>query len=198
MGFGAKVKGFLGSPTPTFSRVKQDTLGDAVKYILIWTPIYGVLLGLIFLATLDIIAGIYGMSGVLLPLLTWLHGMGFLIVPIIVGYMVVGGIVGLFIGSAWTHLWVYLLGGREGFTQTFKAVAYGATPSYAFGWIPFVGGIVGSIWAIVLTIIGIRELHGITTGRAVGAYLLAVFIPGVIITFIIIFIIIMRVAPLSG
>lgn len=198
MGFGAKVKGFLGSPTSTFSRVKQDTLGDAVKYILIWIPIYGVLLSLIFLATFDVIAGMYGMSGVLLPLLTWLHGMGFLIVPIIIGYTIVGGIVGLFVGGAWTHLWVYLLGGREGFTQTFKAVAYGATPSYAFGWIPFVGLIAGPIWALVLNIIGIRELHGITTGRAVGAYLLAVFIPGVVIAFIIVLIIIMRVAVLFG
>jgi hypothetical protein len=195
MGFGAKVKGFLGSPTPTFSRVKQDTLGDAVKYTLIWLVISGALLGLTFVPTLDVIAGMFG---AVLPLLTWLHSIGFLVIPVMVGYMVVGGIASLFIGSAWTHLWVYLLGGREGYAQTFKALAYGATPSYAFGWIPFVGGIVGSIWAIVLTIIGIRELHGITTGRAVGAYLLAVFIPGVIITFIIIFIIIMRVAALSG
>ena len=195
MGFGTKVKGFLDSPTPTFGRVKQDTLGDAVKYTLIWLVISGALLGLTFVPTLDVIAGMFG---AVLPLLTWLHSIGFLVIPVMVGYMVVGGIASLFIGSAWTHLWVYLLGGREGFTQTFKAVAYGATPSYAFGWIPFVGLIAGSIWALVLNIIGIRELHGITTGRAVGAYLLAIFIPGVIITFIIIFIIIMRVAPLSG
>ena len=194
MGFGAKVKGFLGSPTATFGGVKQDTLGDALKYILIWLAIYGALSGLIFAATFDVIAGMFG---VLLPFPTWLHGMGFLVVPVMVGYMIVGGIVGLFVSSAWTHLWVYLLGGREGYTQTFKALAYAATPSYAFGWIPFVGWIAGSIWALVLSIIGIRELHGISTGRAVGAYLLGVFI-AVVITLIIIFIIIMRFVILSG
>ena len=42
-----------------------------------------------------------------------------------------------------------------------------------FGIIPIVGGFIASIYALVLHIIGLREAHEITTGRAA----LAVFIP---------------------
>jgi len=180
MGFGGKVKGFLGSPSATFGAVKLDTLGDALKYALIWFVIFGAVFGIIFALAFGLISG---MIGLLFPLPGWLVGVGLLLIPIMVGFMVVAGIVGIFIGGAWTHLWLYLLGGREGYTQTVKALAYGATPSYVIGWVPFVG-FAGAIWAIVVTIIGLRELHGITTGRAVGAYLLAAFIPLVIILII--------------
>ena len=177
MSFGGKVKGFLGSPTATFGAVKQDTLGDALKYALIWFVVFGAVFGIIFALAFGLISG---MIGLLFPLPGWLPAVGLLLVPIMIGFMVVGGIVGIFIGGAWTHLWVYLLGGREGYTQTVKALAYGATPSYVIGWVPFVG-FAGAIWALVVQIIGLRELHAITTGRAVGAYLLAAFIPLVIV-----------------
>jgi len=178
MSFGGKVKGFLGSPTATFGAVKQDTLGDALKYALIWFVIFGAVFGIIFALSFGLISG---MIGLLFPLPGWLVGVGLLLIPIMIGFMIVAGIVGIFIGGAWTHLWVYVFGGREGYTQTVKALAYGATPSYVVGWVPFVGPPVGGIWALVVEIIGLRELHGITTGKAVGAYLLAVFIPLVIV-----------------
>ena len=73
-------------------------------------------------------------------------------------------------------------------------MAYGATPAYLVGWVPFVVwlgldligaavliGALVSIWALVVTIIGLRELHGITTGRAVAACLLLVVLVLVII-----------------
>ncbi len=181
MSFGGKVKGFLGSPIATFGALKQDTLGGAVKYALIWLLIFGAIFGIIFAVAFGLIAGIIGMF-VRIP--GWVYGLGPVLIPVTIGFAVVGGIVGLFVGGAWTHLWVYLLGGRQGYTQTFKALAYGATPSYALGWIPYVGGLVGGIWALVLHIIGLRQLHDITTGRAVGAYLLAMFIPLVILIII--------------
>jgi len=177
MGFGGKVKGFLGRPTSTFGEVKPDTLGDALKYALIWLVIFGAVFGIIFALAFGLISG---MIGLLFPVPGWLVGVGFLLIPIMMGFMIVAGIAGLFIGGAWTHLWVYLLGGREGYTQTVKALAYGATPSYVIGWVPFVG-FAGAIWALVVQIIGLRELHGMTTGRAVGAYLLAAFVPLVIV-----------------
>jgi hypothetical protein len=35
----------------------------------------------------------------------------------------------------------------------------------------------GGIWSLVLFILGVRELHGISTNRALGAVILAVMIP---------------------
>ena len=71
----------------------------------------------------------------------------------------------------YTHIWVWLLGGREGITETWKAVIYASTPSLLFGWIPVVGFVMW-VWSLVLTIIGIRELQQMTTTRAVLAVLI--------------------------
>ena len=63
----------------------------------------------------------------------------------------VGGAFGL-----WLHLWVFLVGGRNGVGQTIKAVMYGATPSCLLCWIPIVG-IIAGIWATFMaTMIGQR------------------------------------------
>jgi len=39
--------------------------------------------------------------------------------------------------------------------------------------VPVLGSIAGYVWGIVLDVIGLRETHGITTGKS----LLAVFLP---------------------
>ena len=64
-------------------------------------------------------------------------------------------------------------------TQTFKALMYGATPSLLLGWIPFIN-FLALIWALIVEIIGIRQLHEISTGRAVAAVILAIIIPLVV------------------
>ena len=85
------------------------------------------------------------------------------------------------IGSLWMHIWVYVCGGRKGVGQTIKSMAYGYVPTFLFGWIPFVG-VIFSIWTLAVQIIGFRQLHEISTGRAVLAYLLgAIIIPGIIV-----------------
>jgi hypothetical protein len=70
-----------------------------------------------------------------------------------------------------THLFVLAFGGKKGYGNTIKAFAYGYTPVFLFGWLPFVG-MLFPVWALVLYIIGIRQLHQISTGRAIGAVLL--------------------------
>ena len=69
--------------------------------------------------------------------------------------------------------------------ETEKAVIYGTTPFFLLGWIPVIGMIIGGIWAIILTIIGLRELHQITTGKALLAYVLALVIIFVILLLIV-------------
>jgi len=44
------------------------------------------------------------------------------------------------------------------------------------GWIPFIGGIIGFMWSLVVSILGVRELQEISTAKAVIAVILAVVI----------------------
>lgn len=55
--------------------------------------------------------------------------------------------------------------------QTIKAGMYGSTPSLLFGWIPVIEFIV-LIWSLVAEIIGIRQLHELTTWKAVSVVIL--------------------------
>lgn len=177
-GFIEKAKGFLLSPTETLRAVRPDTLGDCLKYALIWFVIFGALFGIIFAVMFTVFLAMLP-----IPLPGWLAGLGLGLAGLIFVMVILFGIVGLIIGGAWQHLWVYVCGGRKGYTQTVKALAYGATPSFVLGWIPFLG-IIGAIWAIVVTILGLRELHEISTGRAVAAYLLSIVMLWVILAIV--------------
>jgi len=86
--------------------------------------------------------------------------------------ILVVGIIAAFIGGLWTHIWVYLVGGRRGVAQTIKAVMYGSTPSFLLGFLP---------WALIVQVIGIRQLQELSTGRAILALILAIIIPAIII-----------------
>jgi hypothetical protein len=184
MGFARKLRGFLGNPTTTFGAAKVDTLWDALKYALICLVIFGICTGLILGALVHLYFGIGEWLFADLPGYLGPAGSGYwLVVPIVIGLSIVSGLLFIFIGGAWIHLWVYLLGGRRGhgYMRTVKALIYGATPGYLVGWVPFIGAFVGGFWALVLTIIGLRALHGITTGRVVAACLLPIVIVLVIV-----------------
>lgn len=60
---------------------------------------------------------------------------------------------------------------RGSLERTLRMVCYSRSPA-VFSLIPFIGPFVGAIWSFVLQIIGIREVHKTTTGRAVATKLL--------------------------
>src|SRR4051812_19589345 len=74
--------------------------------------------------------------------------------------------IGLFIGAGILHLLVMVIVGsrNSGFEATFRVVAYAAVTSLV-SWIPFIGAIL-SLYGIYLGIVGIREVHNTTTGKA--------------------------------
>ncbi|MBD0354497.1 MAG: YIP1 family protein, partial [Rubrobacteraceae bacterium] len=85
--------------------------------------------------------------------------------------------IGLFIGAGILHLLVMLIVGsrNSGFEATFRVVAYSAVTSLV-SWIPYIGGLL-SLYGIYLGIVGIREVHNTTTGKAA----LVVLIPAAVI-----------------
>jgi len=168
LSFGEKVKGFLGAPVNTFNNVEAEALGSALKYFTIWVVVYAILRTIIFYTVerrvFHTLWDLLGLSDA--PLYLYHFD------PVIFALLaVLGAFAGLFISGLWTHLFVRAFGGRKGYANTIKAFAYGYTPVFMFGWLPFVGMLL-SIWALVLNIIGIRQLHRISTGRAIGAVIL--------------------------
>jgi hypothetical protein len=88
--------------------------------------------------------------------------------------------IGLFIFSGILHLLVMLIVGsrNSGFEATFRVLAYSAVTSLV-SWIPFIGWIL-SLYGIYLGIVGIREMHNTTTGKAA----LVVLIPAAVVLLI--------------
>ena len=84
----------------------------------------------------------------------------------------IGGAIGLFILAGIAHLLVMLFVGSEnsGFGSTFRVVSY-ASVSSLVSWIPFIGGLLG-LYGLYLSVVGIREMHSTTTGRAALVVLL--------------------------
>jgi len=161
-----KIKGVLFHPTETFAGdIRNDTLKDTLIYLLILVAIFTVLAGVIMLVGVSAYAG----------LLTGIAAGGLSIIALIPLLFFVG-LLGTIIFAVYMHIWVYLVGGREGITETWKAVIYAATPSLLLGWIPVIGFVMG-VWSLVLTIIGIRELQQMSTGKAA----LAVIIGGLVL-----------------
>ncbi|MEW6530091.1 MAG: YIP1 family protein [Thermodesulfobacteriota bacterium] len=81
--------------------------------------------------------------------------------------------IGLFIWSALVHGSLLALGGAHSrFQATFRVVCYSGVTSL-FSLIPVIGAIVGGLWDLCLSGIGLRETHRTSTGRAFGAVLIA-------------------------
>nr|QNO58309.1 hypothetical protein IGEJHNFM_00025 [Methanosarcinales archaeon ANME-1 ERB7] len=178
LSIGERIKGFLFSPSETFDASKEDSLGDAFKYYIVILLILAVLVAIIGAVAFQLIWGRF--AAFLPPDAPSLAGMGPLLAVAIFIAVLVGGIIGAFIDGLWIHLWVYIVGGRNGVGQTIKAVLYGATPYCLLGWIPIVN-FIAEIWMIIVAILGVRQLHEISTGKAVLAVILAIIIPAIII-----------------
>jgi len=78
----------------------------------------------------------------------------------------------MFVYSAILNFLLVLVGGAKcGFEGSFKVVAYSHAASL-LSFIPFVGGLAGMIWQLVIQTIGLKEIHGITYLRLFAAGLI--------------------------
>jgi hypothetical protein len=86
----------------------------------------------------------------------------------------IGGAIAQFIFAAIAHLLVMLFveGGNSGYEATFRVVCYISVTSLV-NWIPIIGGLV-ALYALYLAVVGIREMHATTTGRAALVVLLPI------------------------
>ncbi len=152
-----KAKSFITEPSKAFKKEGKTSFGEAFKYLLVLGIINAVLGGLIagaILGPLGIVGAIVG----------------------IYILMVVGSLV----GGLLLHVFACIVGAKKGIEQTFKALFFGQTPVLLLGWIPVIGWVM-SIWGIVLSIIGLKELHKISLFKAILAYVLLIVVVMVVI-----------------
>jgi hypothetical protein len=158
-----KVQGFLFNPVETFRKSRDDEPGPVFAYFIAL---------LLFDAILTTLITLLGIGSKMFE--GMMPAIGSPVVLFVAIF--VGGFIFTLLGSVWIHLWVWMVGGRKGIFQTIKAIMYGMTPNLLLGWVPLVG-IVFFIWAIILEILGIRELHEISASKAVIAMAIAIIIP---------------------
>ena len=97
----------------------------------------------------------------------WMDIISFLLSPLIL-------LVLLLASGGVTHLLLLLFGGAHGgFQRTLQVFAYAYSPQ-TFAVVPWIGPVVGSIWMVVIAVIGLREGHGTDGWRAALAVLLPV------------------------
>lgn len=110
------------------------------------------------------------------------------------------GLVLSFIVYGFFHLFVLLFGGKEGYKNTYKAFAYGATPSSLLGWLPPLflpaGGLTGLaasivvmaailLWSLYITLRGISVLQKMGMWRALAVIVIPVLI--IVVVLLVIF-----------
>lgn len=78
----------------------------------------------------------------------------------------------LFVAAGITHgLLRIFAAGRHGFSTTLRVFCYAYSPGL-FGIVPLLGGLIGSVWMVVLLIIGLREAHATDGWKPAVAVLL--------------------------
>jgi hypothetical protein len=152
---------------------RQGSFLGPLVFALICVEVSAVLIGL--LTFIDVPGGITSMLGAAgnQGFLAFLGGL--VITPI-------AATVGIFLTALVTHLLVLVVvgSGHSGFGATFRIVSYSSVTSL-LGWIPFIGWIF-SLYRLYLATVGIREMHGTTTGRA----LLVVLLPAILVLLLVV------------
>src|SRR5215211_4505857 len=150
------------SPTEFFSSIpRRGNLLAPLVFALICTEISTILGGLLRLVWRTRAAGGFRFEG-------GGYGFGEFLASVILTP------IGLFILAGIAHLLVMLFVGSEnsGFESTFRVVSY-VSVTNLINWIPFIGGLL-ALYGLYLAVVGLREMHSTTTGRAALVVLLPI------------------------
>ncbi|UCF79327.1 MAG: YIP1 family protein [Candidatus Eiseniibacteriota bacterium] len=86
-----------------------------------------------------------------------------------------------FLWSGVLHVLLLLVGGAShGFQATFRVVCYSRSAG-VWHIVPFVGPLVGSVWYVVLLVVGLIQAHETSLGRALAAVLIPLVVWAVLL-----------------
>lgn len=174
--FISTARGVLLSPVAFFRGIaRQGDFINPAAFALINYMIYAILAGIIGLVfgsvssltsatDQEAAAGVAGSVGGFV--------LGLILAPFIAAVI-------LLIVAGVRHLLVMLIvgAGNAGFEATLRVSSY-TFATRLIWWIPILGTIIGFVYGLVLSVIGVREVHATTTGKAA----LIVLIPVVVAT----------------
>jgi hypothetical protein len=169
------IKAVLLESEYTFGRAQRSqSIGPAFMYVMILGVAGGLIGQLWSLASTGFIgrlAGTEGMEGMGgLGALATSGVTGFLLVPVWV-------VIGVFVAAGLVHVTLMLLGAANGgFEATFRVIAFAQGSAAPLQIVPMLGPLVAGIWALVIEIMGIKQLHDTTTGKAAAAVLLPLLV----------------------
>jgi len=157
----------LFKPADFFSRLQiRPGYGEALQFYVMVTTI-NLAIVLVPIAFLMLFAS------VALPPVVNAYPILFVIFFILCMGLLVGfSILILFVIAAIMHLFVILSGGKQGpgYQGTFGVLAYG-TSGNILNIVPFLGGMLSTVWTIVIGVIGFKKVHHLSIGRAIFAYI---------------------------
>jgi hypothetical protein len=154
------AKAVLMDPTTTFSTMKREGgLQNPLIYYVI-----GALIA-------SVTTSLWNMIGFGMPMGRMGAGRAAMGVGLLI-FIPVCYLVGIFIASGIYHLVLGLFGGKNfPYETTFRVCAYALGSALPLNLIPFCGGTIGGIWALVCTVIGLAQAQETTIGKAAAAVL---------------------------
>jgi hypothetical protein len=85
-------------------------------------------------------------------------------------------VIGVFVAAGILHVLLMVVGAApRDFEATFRVVAYSHAVS-VLGLVPFCGNVIGFVWWVVVATLGLRTVHRTSTGQALIAVLLPIFL----------------------
>ncbi len=161
----------LSKPDQAFAIMKREGgLGDPLLYAVICGSA-GSLISLVyqfFLRSLGMGMGRNGLGAI--------FGLGFFSILIII-FIPVLVLIGVFIGSAITHVCLMIVGGaKQPFETTLRVLSYGNGSAHLLNVVPFCGGLLALVAALIVGSIGLARAHETDTWRAVVAILLPLIV----------------------
>lgn len=176
-----KMEKLLLDPEKFFAKAAKEKIGEAWTYLAYWALLPSTV-ALILVGFMGIKLGGY----IAMP--TWLgeimlngSSMAGISLGIAVGIAIyIGLFIGLFCTAIVAHAVAMIFKGRGKFEDTLKAIIYGTSPFYAFGWLPIFGVLFG-LYAIMVQVPAFRELHRTTYVKAVLIVLGTLFLVGILV-----------------
>lgn len=111
-----ELKSLLFHPIKTFREVKDYALQWFIRYYFLLLILYSIICG-----SLEFYRVYVFKMNAIIPFLTLFK-------------KIVYGVLEIFIGGAWLHLWIRILGGK-GIDKTIGLVAFARTPYFLFNWL---------------------------------------------------------------
>jgi hypothetical protein len=174
MSFVDKLKKSFSRPSDLFIAAKSE---QGIKGALIFHALFSlILLVLLYTVGFSLLAAFALIAPELGPLMAFGSFLG---IVFIIGIWIVS-IVGNFVGAGIYHIFVVLFGGKNGYSNTYKAVCYSIAPGALLGWIPVVN-FMGGIYSIYLLVKGISILQDMTPRRALLTVLVPIIVAVVIV-----------------